>query len=223
MVLIMKKEKGAVMVEAVIILPIVLLTVFAFIYLGLFKLQEMAMLYQVQRVAHQGAHILAVPGYQELGEYKDKRIDFRTDPADVNAYYQAAHQDLLVLYRELAGYRAWTSESELQEFMDKVARSTLLLAGGTYADNTVTVERGLFATRIKAVVAFGFPTPGVLRYFGYPDSLTYKQSATATALDPASFVRTVDLAGDALTVVSKKLGIDKDLDKIMNGIREYVF
>ena len=46
----MKKEKGAIMVEAVIVFPIVLLTVFALIYLGLFKLQEMAMLYQVQRV-----------------------------------------------------------------------------------------------------------------------------------------------------------------------------
>lgn len=51
----MEKEKGAVMIEAAIVFPIVLLTVFALIYLGLFKLQEMAMLYQVQRVAHQGA------------------------------------------------------------------------------------------------------------------------------------------------------------------------
>ncbi|MCM1121378.1 MAG: hypothetical protein NC416_02225 [Eubacterium sp.] len=219
----MKNEKGAVMVETVIVLPIVLLTVFVFIYLGLFKLQEMAMLYQVQRIAHQGAHVLATPGYQELGEYKDKRIDFWTDPADVNDYYRAAHKDLLVLYREIAGYKAWTSESELQSFMDRVAQSTLLLAGGSYADNTVTVERGLFATRIKAEVSFGFPTPGVMRYFGYPDTLSYKQSATATALNPASFVRMVDLAGDALTVVSEKLGIKGDLDKIMNGIVEYVF
>ena len=46
----MNDKKGAVMVEAVIVFPIVLLTVFTLIYLGLFKLQEMAMLYQVQRV-----------------------------------------------------------------------------------------------------------------------------------------------------------------------------
>ena len=45
---IMKKETGAVMIEAVIVLPITLLTVFALLYLGLFKLQEMAMLYQVR-------------------------------------------------------------------------------------------------------------------------------------------------------------------------------
>ena len=211
------------MVEAVIVFPIVLLTVFTLIYLGLFKLQEMAMLYQVQRVAHQGAHVLANPGYQELGDYDQKPIDFLSDPADVNNYYKAAHRDLLVLYRELAGYGAWTSEGELQNFMDTVAESTLILAGGSYADNTVTIDRGLFATQIKAEVTFSFPTPGVMRYFGYPDSLSYKQSATALAMDPASFVRTVDLAGDAITMMSKKLGVYGRLEEIMNGIVEYVF
>lgn len=219
----MKKENGAIMVEAVIVFPIVLLTVFALIYLGLFKLQEMAMLYQVQRVAHQGAHVLANPGYQALGEYREKQIDFPSDPEDVNAYYEASHENLPVLYRELAGYGAWTSQGELQGFMDTVAESTLILAGGTYADNTVTIKRSLFATQIMAEVTFSFPTPGVMQYFGYPDSLSYKQSASAVAMDPANFVRTVDLAGDALTFVSKKLGIDGHLEKIMNGIREYVF
>lgn len=211
------------MVEAVIVFPIVLLTVFALIYLGLFKLQEMAMLYQVQRVAHQGAHVLASPGYQKLGDYDAKQIDFTSDPADVNAYYEAFHDNLSVLYRELTGYGAWTSQGELQDFMNTVADSTLILAGGSYTDNTVTVNRGLFATQIMAEVTFGFPTPGVMRYFGYPDTLAFKQSATAAALDPASFVRMVDLAGDALTIVSEKLGIQGDLEKIMNGIRTYVF
>lgn len=219
----MKKEKGAVMVEAVIVFPIVLLTVFALIYLGLFKLQEMAMLYQVQRVAHQGAHVLAGPGYRELGDYTQKDIDFSSDPADVNAYYKAYHDNLLVLYREIAGYGAWTSQGELQQFMDRAAESTLILAGGAYADNTVTIDRGLFATQIMAEVTFSFPTPGVMRYFGYPDSLAFKQSATAVAMDPANFVRMVDLAGDALTVVSEKLGIADDIGKIMDGIRKYVF
>ena len=175
----MEKEKGAVMVEAVIVFPIVLLAVFSLIYLGLFKLQEMAMLYQVQRVAH----VLASPGYQTLGDYDQKQIDFSSDPADVNAYYKAAHADLFVLYRELFGYGAWTSESELQSFMDTVAQSTLILAGGSYADNTVTINRGLFSTQIKAEV---------------------------------------DLAGDAVTVISEKLGVKGQLDKIINGINEVV-
>lgn len=219
----MRREKGAVMVEAVVVFPIVLLTVFALIYLGLFKLQEMAMLYQVQRVAHQGAHVLASPSYHKLGDYTTKKIDFSSNPADVNAYYKATHENLFVLYRELAGYGAWTSDRELQRFMNRVADTTLILSGGSYSDNTVTIERGLFSTEIKAEVTFRFPTPGAMRYFGYPDSLAFKQSATAMAMDPASFVRMVDLAGDAITIVSDKLGIRGNLQKIMDGIRKYVF
>lgn len=211
------------MVEAVIVFPIVLLTVFALIYLGLFKLQETAMLYQVQRVAHQGAHVLASPGYQALGTYTAKAIDFSSDPADINEYYQATHRDLLVLYRELTGYGSWTSVNDLQEFMETVAESTRLLAGGAYAENTVSIQRGLFSTKIMAEVTFRFPTPGVMRYFGYPDSLAYKQAATAVALDPATFVRMTDLAGDAITIVSEKLGIQGDLENLMSGIRKYVF
>lgn len=211
------------MVEAVIVFPIVLLTVFTLIYLGLFKLQETAMLYQVQRVAHQGAQVLASPGYQELGDYESKKIDFSSAPSDVNAYYESFHDNLPVLYREITGYSAWTSRSELQGFMTTVADSTLLLAGGTYSANTVAIKRGLFSTQITAEVTFSFPTPGVMRYFGYSDSLDFKQSATAVALNPASFVRMVDLAGDAVTVVSEKLGIQGDLSKIMDGIRKYVF
>ena len=71
-------------------------------------------------------------------------------------------------------------------------------------------------------MTFRFPTPGVMRYFGYPDSLAYKQSATAVAMEPASFVRTVDLAWDAVTVISEKLGVRGQLDKIINGINEVV-
>lgn len=219
----MKKEKGAVMVEAAIVFPIVLMTVFTLIYLGLFKLQEMAMLYQVQRAAHQGAHVLANPGYQKLGDYTAKQIDFSSNPADVNAYYKAAHSELLVLYREIAGYGAWTGVNELQGFMNTVADSTLILAGGSYADNTVSIDRGLFSTQIMAEVTFSFPTPGVMRYFGYPDSLAFKQSAAAVALDPATFVRMVDLTGDAIAIVGEELGIAGYLENVMNGIKKYVF
>lgn len=61
-----KDENGSVMVEAVIIFPIVLMAVMAMLYYGLFKLQEAAMLYQVQRVASEGSLMVSSPGYAEL-------------------------------------------------------------------------------------------------------------------------------------------------------------
>lgn len=219
----MEKEKGAVMIEAVIVLPMVLFTVFFMIYLGLFKLQEIAILYQVQRVAHQGAMVVASPGYQELGNYKGKAIDFAEKPANVNNYYQAYHDNLLVLYREIFGYGAWTSGTEMQNFMSAMGDDTMILAGVSSLDETVNIKRGLFSTTVEAEVTFGFPTPGVLKYFGYDGDIQFKQGASAAAVNPSGFVRNVDLAGDVFVIVSEKLGIQDDLSKIMDGIRTYLF
>lgn len=219
----MKRDNGAVMIETVIIFPMVLFTVFFMLYLGLFKLQEIAIMYQVQRVAHQGAMVAASPGYEKLGTYSDKQIDFTSQPEDVDEYYKAYHDNLLVLYREIFGYGAWTGQGDMQNFMDAVANDTMILAGVTNLDGTVTIERGLFSTTVKAEVVFGLPTPGVLKYFGYEDELQFKQGATAAAIHPAGFVRNTDLAGDVFVTVTEKLGIHDDLSKIMDGIKKYLF
>lgn len=220
----MKREKGAVMVEAVILFPVIMLTVFFLIYLSLFQLQEIAIMYQVQRVAHQGAMHLASPGYETLGNYRDKKIDFESSPADVNAYYQAHHDNLLVLYREIFGYNSWTSEDDVQGFMDSMKEDTMILAGMTLFDNDVTIKRGLLSTEIYAEVSFGLPTPGLMRYIGFDETeLRFKQGASASAVSPSGVVRTVDLASEAMLELSEKLGIKDDLSKIMDGINKYLF
>lgn len=219
----MKNEKGAVMVETIIIFPIVMLTVFFLLYLGLVKLQDMAILYQVQRTAHQGSMVLAGPGYQELGTYDSKQIDFTAPPADVDAYYKAYHQDIGTLYREIFGCGGWTSQQEMQSFLEKMGDDTMVLAGVSLFEQKATVHRGLLSTRLDTEVTFGFHAPGVFRYFGYEGEIRFKQGARATAVHPATVVRTVDLASDALVLVSGKLGIEEDLSKIMNGIKKYLF
>lgn len=225
----MKKEKGAVMVEAVILFPMVMMTVFFLIYFSLFKLQEIAVMYQVQRVAHQGSLLLASPGYQMLGDYDGKNIDFtenlttETAPEKVNEYYKSYHKDLGVIYREIFGYKTWIGDSEMQGFMDKMKEDTLVLAGFSLFHQNIEVERGLFSTHIEVSVEFGLPTPGVLRYFGFDDEIKFKQGAAANAIHPASVVRTIDLAGDIAVEVSEKLKIKDNLSKIITGINKYLF
>ena len=210
------------MVEAVIVFPIVLFTVFLLIYLGLFKLQEMAVLYQVQRAARQGSYMAASPGYEQLGDYSARQIDFTASPEDVNAYYQAYHDDILTLYREIFGSK-WLGQDELDGFMSDMADNTMILAGVSLADQSLKVKRGLLSSRVEAQVRFGLPLPGVFRYFGYENGLEFRSGASASAVSPAGVVRNIDLACDALAVPLEKLGVKDDLDKIMEGIRKYLF
>ncbi len=209
----MNKEKGAIMVEATLIFPVVLMTVFAMIYLGLFKLQEMAVIYQVQRAAHQGGMILASPGYQALGTYDDKAIDFTSAPADVNEYYKACHAGLSTLYREIFG-TPWSGAGEQTEFLKKIGGHASILAGMPLTTQEAKIKRGFLGSTLTVEVSIGLNTPGALRYLGLPDKIWLKRGASSFALSPSTFIRGIDLAGDAIVVVSEKLGIDGHLEKL---------
>ena len=211
------------MIEAVIVFPIVLFTVFLLLYLGLFKLQEMAILHQVQRAARQGSFLAASPGYGTLGDFQSKQIDFTSSPEDVNAYYRAYHDNILVLYREIFGSGSWLGQGDLDGLMEKMSDDTMILAGISLTDQSLEVKRSLLSTRVEAQVRFGLPVPGVLKYFGYDGRMEFRSGAVAAAISPSGFVRNVDLACDAIAVPLEKLGIDDDLDKIMEGIRKYLF
>ena len=210
----MQREKGAVTVEAVIIFPMVMMTVFVLLYLGLFKLQEMAVIYQVQRAAHQGAMVLSSPGYQELGEYDTPKIDFTASPApeQVKEYYRAyhekdGHKNIGVLYREL---------------LEELGRQSAILAGMPLTSQEAAVHRGIFGTTLHVDVVIKIRTPGALRYLGIDDSLQFRRGASSFAINPAGFVRGVDLAGDAAVVVSEKLGFDGKLETLMEKYQEFV-
>lgn len=225
----MKNEKGAVMVETVVILPIVMMAVFFLLYLGLVKLQDMAILYQVQRTAHQGSLILASPGYSALGPYDEKQIDlasYGTVTAErAEEYYKAYHANIMTLYREIFGYSGWTSQDEMQQFLEKMGEDTMVLAGVSLFDQEASLHRKLLGIRLDAEVTFGFPAPGVLRYFGYEGRMEFKQGATTMAVSPSLVVRNVDIAGDACVALKEKLHLDEkgNLGKIWDGIKKVLF
>lgn len=215
----MKNEKGAVMVETTIIFPMVLMCVMAMLYLGLFMLQESAMLYQVQRVANQGSKLVASPGYEHLGIYDTKKIDFTDGDININEYYAAYRQDFATIYREIFGH-PWISEGELEQFSDKIADSVLLLSAGRIFANPVKIERGFLGTKVVSEIVLEFRTPGVLRYFGFEDTISFKQAAYANSTNPADFIRNVDLITDAVFVAAEKMGIGEQVDKIVEKFNE---
>lgn len=217
------KEKGAIMLEATIIFPIVLMTVMALLYMGLMKLQETAMLYQVQRVASQGSMMVASPGYAELcdnGNSLDARkIDFASFPSNIDEYYKAYHENPIRLYREIFGC-TWIGESELTSYGNKVLDTVSILALGNFVNKEIRLERNFWGTTVVAEIGYEIRTPAVLRYFDLPETLGWKQAAYSKAIDPAGFIRNTDLAADAIVLGCEKLGLKDGLDKIITFMNE---
>lgn len=217
----MKKENGAIMVEAAFIFPMVLLTVMALIYLGLYKLQEGAILYQVQKVTRQADYVVSSPGYKELGRLDAKSFDFADDPSAsaVTNYYKAYHSDLTKLYREIAGC-TWTNEAGLSGYATSAMQSLCIFTGFDQMTSKVDLDRNFLSYSITVTTSLEYPMPGVLKYFGFKDKVILSQSASTVAMNPADFIRDVDMAWDGIKALAKLMGIE--LDTYVGKFKEIV-
>ena len=156
----MKNEKGAIMVEAAFIFPLVILAVMALLYMGLFKLQESAILYQVQKVSRQSDYYVASPGYGKLGTLDAQSFDFGADPSadQVKQYYLSYHENLTVLYREIFGC-TWADEGSMTTYAQEVMKGLYFFMGFEKMEAKVSVKRNFLSNSITTTTSLQYPMP----------------------------------------------------------------
>ena len=224
-------EKGAVMVEAAIYVPLVLCTVMALIYLALFNMQEYMMMYQAQRVAAVVAREEACIGYEVFGMGADNEIDFDWGPGnypsgdEIDRYYAAHHETVGKMYREAGSFlhAVGVPGADPGRYMGRFGNAAIdasLLALGTVSRPDIDIDYGLLGTGITVEITHSVPTPGVIRYLGLPDGLTLYERAYTYAVNPSSFVRNVDLAFDLTAYIFDKLGMSKDYENFKSKSAE---
>ncbi|MBR5508468.1 MAG: hypothetical protein IKV59_00275 [Lachnospiraceae bacterium] len=218
-------EKGAVMVEAAIYMPLVLCTVMALIYLALFNMQEYMMMYQVQRVAAVAAREEAYIGYEYFGMGADQEIDFDwgegnyPSAENVTAYYKEHSNKVSNMYRELTGWFTDSSGSYEGRFAS-AARDASLLALGNISSPEVEIDKGLLGTKVTVTITHSLPMPGVIRYLGLSEQFTLRTAAYTYSVNPADFVRNVDLAVDLTSYVLEKLGWKDNVNGFFDKTKE---
>ena len=223
------RDKGAAMVEAAIYMPIVLCCVMAVLYLALFNMQEYMMMYQVQRVAAVASREEVYYGYSNLGMGEDNEIDFSEDhlpsQADITDYYSAYHGSLPALYREAAEVLTAINiisddGSGYENRFSDAARQASLIALGTVSSPEVEIDTGFLGTEITVTMTHSIPMPGVLAYLGYDGSTTIRTVAYSYSLNPAAFVRNVDLASDLVNYIMEKLGYSNGYHEFLSNLDE---
>ena len=217
----LKNENGAIIVEATFIFPLVIMTVMALIYLGLFKLQEGAILYQVQKVTRQADYIVASPGYQKLGTLDAKSLDFENNPSKQQtvAYYKAYHENLQNLYREIFGCR-WATGEAMTPYASSVMESLYIFTGFSVMESKVSVKRNFLSSTVTVTTTMEYPLPGVLRYLGFENNILLKQEASTVSMNPADFIRDVDMAWDGVKALAKTFNVD--LDNYVSKFQEII-
>lgn len=217
----MKKENGAIMVEAAFVFPLVMLTVMALIYLGLFKLQESAILYQVQKVTRQTDYMVSSPGYSKLGTLDAKSFDFNADPsaAQVKNYYLAYHDGVSKLYREIFGC-TWVDSSAASSYAQSVMQSMYFFMGFDKMESKVEIKRNFLSNTITTKTYMEYPVPAVIKVLGLDGKVLLYQGASVTAMSSTDFVRDVDMAWDGIQALAKHFNVD--LDKYVGKFKEII-
>lgn len=213
----MKKtnEKGMVMAEAAVYLPLVILLILALVYLAFFKMQEYLLMYEAQRLSAIVTRETAYPGYDAFGMGEDNQIEFSWEniedipEASVERYYSSRHEQLKDMYREIGNlFSMFRSGSggNYDSIRDEVAKVSLINLG-TISTPRVSVNTGLFGSGVEVTFEHELPTPGAFQYLGFSkDGLTLKSTAYSYAVNPVTFVRDVNLAEDLINFVFEKLG-----------------
>lgn len=207
-----KTERGTVMVEATIYFPLVICTVMAMIYYGLFQMQTSALMYEVDRIAMEAAREEAYPGYEVFGMNTDRSLDFawggNTPSRDeVNGYFRAHHSNIDDLYREVFGTFRGTagSESYYEGKYSGAAQAVTLIGAGMIGAPEVEIQKNLISSNVTVTITHRIPLPGVFRYFGVGEDIVVETTRTKSIVNPSEFVRNVDLAVDLTEYLLEKI------------------
>lgn len=234
-----QKEKGAIAVEAVFIIPIVCVVAILLIYMALFQMQKGVMYLQAYKSANKVAHILANPGYQKLytGAYTNGNDGGNT--LDFPYKYALANTTALKeSYQVHNPYRYWgyifsgttaagtlngnlnsPAEQELQEVLANVS----FLNVGTAMIPTITIDPGIITTTVNVTIRYQYTFPKFMNLIGLEGYTMMEETATAHVTDACEFIRNTDIAVDLTDFLLEKLGgKNQKLGTFMNKAKEYI-
>ncbi len=201
-------QKGAVMVEATIYLPLVICSVMAMIYYGLFIMQQNALMAQVDRIAGVAAREEAYPGYDVFGMNAGGAVDFSwggntPSAGQVKEYYTSRHERFSDLYREIFGMFCG-SRADYESRLADAAEAVTMIRVGSIGAPEVEIKKSFLGASVTVTITHHIPLPGVLRYFGLEDA-TVRAVRTKNIVNPSEFVRNTDLAVDLVEYLLEKL------------------
>ncbi len=209
----LKEQNGALIVEATIVYPIVMVILCGFIIMGLYIMQGILYYSSAQKVADFSAKMLIYPGYDTMGSVREDKLGF-----------VSVHEDYNSTGLETKPYRYWDNrfakKSEMLQALEKNVRNSALLKTTT-PECKIEYKRSVFDTHVKVTLRYQYQFPGFLRLIGLSKAAEREITAVSDACDPPEFIRNTDFAADLVMDISDKLGITGKVQEIMNKVSDF--
>ena len=230
-------EKGAYsLVEASIIYPVVFLSIFVIIYLGLYILQLMTVSAYAQKIAILASREVSSPGYQTYfsgSRYSSSAVeaDFDTDVTDqktttvkkdgkmiektINPFTDKIKIDDKVKEVKTRAYRYWhdplkdEDRTYYKDFGTNLVKNNSIINGAAASDVKVKIdcENWIISQYITVDIEQELMKLSILDFFGI-ENPKISVHATSTVSDTDELVRNTDFAVDSIDAIAQNLGID---------------
>ncbi len=208
-----REEKGAVQVtEAALVYPLVILTLVALIYIGMYVFEVSYMSDRARSAAVTAAKTLTFAGYDELGDIYS-RAGLRPEDTPPDKYHVEKAYSGGKPYRYFSEISA---DSRFKQYTEAFASDMLFYSPDVVC--TVDVQRRLFDRQVVVTAEKSISLPGVLKVTGVGTGRKISVSASAVTADPAEFIRNTDLTVDAAVFFGEKTGITDALSGIRGKI-----
>lgn len=199
-----QSNRGSIVVEAALIVPIVIITVIVVLYIMLIIFQTSLMQITANNIAERTAAI-----YYNNGA---SLISGKTSKENIAS---------------LGLYRRWTSNSTLRESdFETAALNTLLQKSILKGSNSLDIKRSgnIISQRITVFINCTYENPlgSLTTLWGLKNKISLRVKAEATIDDPVEFIRNSDFIIETASKVPIISDFEAKWQNIINKIIEYV-
>ncbi len=225
----LKSDEGgaAELIEAAFIYPVVFLSLFVLIYIGLYIMQNMTLVSYTQKIASLAARDVACVGYINTGSGdKDGMIynarfstaaaegvfkigdekDGATSLDGMNITFKPKDVDVRA-YRYWYGPLADDSKTCCEDMLRKLGKQNAIICASDDFTVKVKCENQFITQYIDASIEQNLAGFAVLDFFGI-ETPTVKATAKVPVSDTDELVRNTDFVVDSLETVARKFGVD---------------
>ena len=217
-----KSQKGAIVVEAAFVMPIVIIVIFILVYMALIQIQQGVMYMQAQKMAQKICNISTFPGYEKFYE-EAYNADYTAGYVSLPKAYEPSFNILDLIYKKHDPYRYLggvylNKYNSYEEEIKKIVQKSVYFNGGI-ASADIDANFNNLSTAVTVLINYNVNLPKFVRFLGLESSVLVTTKAVAYANDTAEFIRNTDLAFDLFDYFLKKYHLEDKINTFYKKIK----
>lgn len=198
----LKSQNGAIVIEAVIVMPIVIVVILILLYMSFFEVQKSMMFSKAQKLSQEVCNIINFPGYNNICDEET------LSRQEINDTYKV-HDP----YRYLFGVSKKKYEI-YEDVITKEIKDASFINGNI--ETKIKSDFKNLSTAVQVDITFSYKMPAFVEIVGTDRNISFTTSAVTYANDTTEFIRNTDIAFDMVDFLLDKLGI-KDKAEVFYG------